>query len=65
MEQESKPVTSAENATSNNSESSLNEIMDFTKKMHEIGRIDKEQVDVMQKFVNGEVDYGTMRRMCG
>ena len=63
MEQESKRVVN--NEQTNNSESSLNDVMIFTKKMHEIGRIDTEQVDVMQKFVNGEIDYGTMRSICG
>ena len=63
MEQENKPVVN--NEQTNNSDSPLNDVMTFTKKMHEIGRIDKEQVDVMQKFVNGEVDYGTMRSICG
>ena len=63
MEQESKPFVN--NEQTNNSETLLNDVMTFTKKMHEIGRIDKEQVDVMQKFVNGEVDYGIMRSICG
>lgn len=64
MEQESKPVVNNK-TTMNNLESQLNDVLTFTEKMHEIGRVDKEQVDIMKKFVNGEVDYGTMRSMCG
>ena len=45
--------------------SQVGTIMEFTKELYETGRIEKEQVDVMQKFVNGEVDYATMRSMCG
>mgnify|MGYP001274857311 CR=1 FL=1 len=32
---------------------------------HANGIVEKEQVDTMEKFVNGEIDYGTMRSMCG
>ena len=39
MEQESKPFVN--NEQTNNSETLLNDVMTFTKKMHEIGRIDK------------------------
>ena len=32
---------------------------------HAGGMIEKEQVDAMEAFVKGEIDYGTMRSMCG
>lgn len=42
-----------------------NDIIEFTKAMHQIGGIDEQQVDAMQSFINGGIDYGTMRSMCG
>ena len=41
------------------------EILTFTKHFYNEGVIDKEQVDAMEQFVKGEVDYGTMRSICG
>lgn len=32
---------------------------------HAGGMVEKEQVDAMEAFVKGEMDYGTMRSMCG
>lgn len=54
-----------ENKIKEKVENTKNEIMEFTHSMHAIGRIDKEQVDVMDAFMSGKVDYGTMRSMCG
>ena len=41
------------------------EILTFTKHLYNEGVVDKEQVDTMEKFVKGEIDYGTMRSICG
>ena len=32
---------------------------------HAGGLVEQEQVDAMEKFTKGEMDYGTMRSMCG
>ena len=41
------------------------EILQFTKVMYNAGKIPKEQVDAMELFTKGEMDYGTMRSLCG
>tara|TARA_B100001758_G_C18225409_1_gene512467 strand:+ start:40 stop:243 length:204 start_codon:yes stop_codon:yes gene_type:complete len=41
------------------------EVLQFTKMMYNAGRIPKEQVDAMEMFTKGEMDYGTMRSLCG
>lgn len=41
------------------------EVLQFTKMMYNAGRIPKEQVDAMEMFTKGEMDYGTMRNLCG
>jgi len=48
-----------------NSKKKEPEILTFTKHLYNEGVVDKEQVDIMEKFVKGEIDYGTMRSMCG
>ena len=32
---------------------------------HADGLVEQEQVDAMEKFTKGEIDYGTMRSTCG
>ena len=32
---------------------------------HNAGLVKKEQVNAMELFTNGEMDYGTMRSLCG
>ena len=41
------------------------EVLTFTRAMYSAGKVDKSQVDAMEKFANGKMDYGTMRSLCG
>ena len=40
-------------------------VLSFTKALYAKGMIPKNQVDAMEKFTKGEMDYGTMRSLCG
>ena len=40
-------------------------VLQFTRQLHAQGIVPVEQVDAMEKFTKGEIDYGTMRSLCG
>ena len=62
------PVTENEKEPTkvkNEEEKKEPEFLTFTRAMHSAGAVDKSQVDAMELFADGKMDYGTMRSLCG
>ena len=49
----------------NNDKHDEPDVLKFARTMHVQGVIPKEQVDAVDDYVKGKIDYGMMRSMCG
>ena len=58
------PVTPPETPANTPTESHLCPLK-VAKWAQTTGLVEQEQVDAMEKFTKGEMEYGTMRSMCG
>ena len=49
----------------NSAHDDVSDILAFACTLHRHGYIPKEQVDAIEDFKEGKIDYGMMRSMCG
>lgn len=65
MEEQNKDVnTNANNVDNSQHDDNLTPVK-VAKWAHAKGIVDKDQVDAMEQFSEGKMDYATMRSLCG